>query len=95
MRSLAAESDFRVLFGVILDPPQIVQNGNEISIKRPLEVSFWIFGVSGVCFGIDLGVILGAILGSRGRHAIFAEIPPRHSESTIFRGSGGPKMSPK
>ena len=29
-RPLGAESGFRVLFGIILDPPKIVQNGAEI-----------------------------------------------------------------
>ena len=60
-----------------------------------LARSFGHLEASGGRLGLDVVVILGSILGSRARHAIFVKIAPRHSESTIFRGSGGPKMSPK
>ena len=53
-RPLGAESCFRMLFGVMLDPLK--------SSKMELK---------------------------------FDQTSPRHSESTIFRGSGGPRMSPK
>ena len=43
-----------------------------------------------------LGVVLGSIWESFwARHAIFAKIAPRHSESTNSRISGGPKKAPK
>ena len=72
-RPLGAESCFRVLFGVILDPPK----SSKIELKfvqqssAYLEVSFCYLEASGGRLGLDLGVILGSILGSRTRHAIF------------------------
>ena len=71
-RPLGAESCFRELFGVILDPPK----SSELELKfnqKPsahLEVYFWLFGGR---LGLDFGVILGSILGSRARHAIFTK----------------------
>ena len=94
---LGAESGFRMLFGVILDPLKSSKMELKFDQKSSadLGVSFGYLEASGGRLGLDFGVILGSILGSRARHAIFAEIPPRHSESTIFRGSGGPKVRPK
>ena len=96
-RPLGAESGFRVLFGVILDPPKIAQNGAEIcpKIKR-------LFGGIFLAIWKPLGVVWGSIWGSfwarfwaPGRVMPFLQkIAPRYSESTIFRGSWGPKMSP-
>ena len=93
-RPLGAESGFRVLFGVILDPPK--SSKMELKFDQTssayLEVSFWLFGG-----------LWGSIWGSfwapfwaPGRVMPFLQkVAPRHSESTIYRGSGGPKMSPK
>ena len=68
-RRLGAESGFRELFGVILDPPK--SSKMELKINQTssahLEVYVWL----GVVWGSILGVILGSILESRARHAIF------------------------
>ena len=74
-RPLGAESGFRMLFGVILDPPK--SSKMELTVDQKsfvyLEVYVWLFGASGGRLGLDLGVIVGSILGSRTRHAIFAK----------------------
>ena len=64
-RPLGAESGFRMLFGVILDPPKSSKMELKLDQKSSayLELSFWPSG------GFDFGVILG----SRARHAIFAK----------------------
>ncbi len=74
-RPLGAESGFRVLFGVILDPPK--SSKMELKFDK-YQASIWryLFGyleASGGRLGLDLGVILGSILGSRTRHAIFTK----------------------
>ena len=93
-RPLDAESGFRVLFGVILDPPK--SSKMELKFDQQssvyVEVSFWLFGgVWGSIWGS-----FWAPFWAPGRVMPFLlKVAPRHSESTIFRGSGGPKMSPK
>ena len=74
-RPLGAESGFRVLFGVILDPPKSSKMELKFVQKSSayLEVYFWLFGSLWGSFGARFGVILGSILGSRTRHAIFAK----------------------
>ena len=57
-RPLGAESGFRVLFGVILDPPKSSKMELKFDQKSSayLEVAVWQFGG-------DLGVILGTNIG--------------------------------
>ena len=93
-RPLGAESGFRELFGVILDPPK----SSKLELKfnqnssAHLEVYFWLFGGLWGSFGARFG----APFWAPGRVMPFLQkIAPRHSESMIFRGSGGPKMRPK
>ena len=88
-RPLGAESGVRVLFGIILDPPKSskMELKDDQKSSAHLEVSFWLFGGLWGSFGARFGGHFGLhfeLLGA-----------PRHSESTIFRGSGGPNMSPK
>ena len=72
-KDLGAESDFRVLFGAILDPPK----SSKMELKfvqlssAYLEVCFCYLEASGGRLGLDL-CILGSILGSRALHTIFA-----------------------
>ena len=97
-RPLGAESGFRELFGVILDPPKSSKMELEFiqNVKRP-------FGCIFLAVWRTLGIVWGSILGSfwapfwaPGRVMPFLQkIAPRHSESMIFTGSGGPKMRPK
>ena len=96
-RPMDAEIDFRVLFGATLDP----QKSSKIELKCDKIKRL----VGGIFLAIwrPLGVVWGSIWGSfwapfwaPGRVMPFLlKIAPRHSESTIFRGSGGPKMNPK
>ena len=74
-RPLGAESCFRMLFGVILDPlksskMELKFNKNQAPIWRYL---LGYLEASGGRLGLDLGVILESILDSRTRHAIFTK----------------------
>ena len=74
-RPLGAESGFRELFGVILDPPKSSKLEQNLT-KNQAPIWRYIFGcleASGGRLGLDFGVILGSILGSRARHAIFTK----------------------
>ena len=74
-RPLGAEVGFRVLFGVILDPPK----SSKIELKFDqtssvyLEVSFWLFGGLWGSFGARFGGHFGLHFGLRARHAIFTK----------------------
>ena len=74
-RPLGAESDFSMLFGVILDPPKSSKMELKFDQKSSadLELSFGLFESLWGSFGARFGVIWGSILGSRARHAIFAK----------------------
>ena len=61
-----------------------------------LEVSFWLFGGLWGSFGARFGGHFGLHFGLPGASChVCKKLAPRHSESTIFRCSGGPKMSQK
>ena len=97
-RPLGAESGFSMLFGVILDPPK----SSKMELKfdqtssADLELSFGLFESLWGSFGGSIWGSFGAPFWAPGRVMPFLrKIAPRHSESAIFRGSGGPKMSPK
>ena len=96
-RPLGAESGFRVLFGVILDPPKSSKMDLKF-VPTPstyLEVSFWLFGGLWGSFGARFGSFWAPFWAPGRVMPFLQKIAPRHSESTIFRGSGGPNMSPK
>ena len=93
-RPLGAESGFRELFGIILDPSKSSKLELKFNQKSSahLEVYFWLFGGLWGSFGARFWGPFWA----PGRVMPFLQkIAPRHSESMIFRGSGGPKMRPK
>ena len=64
-RPLGAESGFRVLFGVILDPPK--SSKMELKFDQTssvyLEVSFWLFGGLWGSFGARFGGHFGLHFG--------------------------------
>ena len=64
-RPLGAESGFRVLFGVILDPPKSSKMELEFDQKSSvyLEVSFWLFGSLWGSFGARFGGHFGLHFG--------------------------------
>ena len=64
-RPLGAESGFRVLFGVILDPPKSSNLELKFDQKSSvyLEVSFWLFGGLWGSFGARFGGHFGLHFG--------------------------------
>ena len=96
-RPLGAESGFRMLFGVILGPPNRPKwswnlTNNQAPIWRYL---FGYLEASGGRLGLDLGVILGSILGSRTRHAIFAKNSTAPQRERFGGSKNEPKRGPK
>ena len=93
-RSPSAESGFRVLFGVILEPPK--SSKMELKFDQTssayLEVLFWLFGGLWGSFGVRFGGHFGLHFGLPDASCHFCKkIAPRHSESTIFRVRVVPK----
>ena len=70
-RPLGAESGFRMLFGVILDPLKSSKMELKFDQKSSadLEVSFWLFGSLWGSFGARFGGHFGLHFG----HAIFVK----------------------